>query len=85
LSELGLAQALALTGETGHELDVLERLLQGSAGEAEPAALELFAGLCDRLHRTNEAIAARDRLLRRWPRSLEAARLGTPPPRPIRL
>ena len=75
LAQLGLAQALALTGETAREMDVLRRLLDGPAGEAEPAALERYALLCDRLHRTAEAIAARDRLLRRWPRSLEAARV----------
>jgi tetratricopeptide (TPR) repeat protein len=78
LAQLGLAQALALTGETEHELAVLKHLLDGSAGEAEPAALERYAALCDRVHRTSDANAARDRLLRRWPRSLEAARLGQP-------
>ena len=78
LAQLGLAQALALTGETARELDVLRHLLDGPAGEAEPAALERYAALCDRTHRTADAIAARDRLLRRWPHSLEAARLGQP-------
>ncbi len=78
LAQLGLAQAQALTGEPEPELEVLKRLLDGPAGEAEPAALELYAALCDRAHRTEDAIAARDRLLRRWPRSLEAARLGQP-------
>ena len=76
LAQLGLAQALALTGEPARELDVLKHLLDGPAGEAEPAALELYALLCDRAHQTEAAIAARDRLWRRWPRSLEAARLG---------
>jgi tetratricopeptide (TPR) repeat protein len=78
LAQLGLARALALTGETEREFVVLRRLLDGPAGEAEPAALERFAALCDRAHRTADALAARDRLLRRWPRSLEAARLGQP-------
>ncbi len=77
-SQLGLAQALDLTGERARELDVLRRLLDGPAGEVEPAALERYAALCDAAHRTADAIAARDRLLRRWPRSLEAARLGQP-------
>lgn len=80
LSQLGLSQALALTGEPEREMEVLRRLLDGPAGEAEPAALERYAALCDRLHRTADAVAARDRLLRRWPRSLEAARLGQPSP-----
>jgi Tfp pilus assembly protein PilF len=78
LAQLGLAQALALGGETEQETSVLKHLLDGPAGEAEPAALELYAALCDRAHRTTDATAARDRLLRRWPRSLEAARLGQP-------
>lgn len=78
LAQLGLAQALALTGEPQREWDVLRRLLDGPAGEAEPAALERYAALCDRAHRAADAMAARDRLMRRWPRSLEAARLGQP-------
>lgn len=78
-AQLGLAQALALTGEPQREFDVLRRLLDGPAGEAEPAALERYAALCEKAHRTADAIAARDRLMRRWPRSLEAARLGQPP------
>jgi tetratricopeptide (TPR) repeat protein len=79
LAQLGLAQALALEGEADRELQVLKQLLDGPAGEAEPAALERYAALCDRARRTSDAVAARDRLVRRWPRSLEAARLGQPP------
>lgn len=77
LAQLGLAQSLALTGEGAREMDVLKRLLEGPAGEAEPAALERYAVLCDRSHKVADAVAARDRLQRRWPRSLEAARMGT--------
>jgi Tfp pilus assembly protein PilF len=77
LAQLGLAQSLALTGEGAREMDVLKRLLEGPAGEAEPAALERYAVLCDRAHRVADAVAARDRLQRRWPRSLEAARMAT--------
>src|SRR5262245_31208329 len=75
-AELGLARAFALTGETLRELEVLDRLLDGPAGEAEPAALERFAVLCEGVGREGDAAGARDRLLRRWPRSFEAARLG---------
>ncbi len=75
LAQWGLARALALTGEPVLELATLERLLQSTAGEAEPAALERYARLCERAHRVADAVAARDRLTRRWPRSLEAARL----------
>ena len=77
-AQLGLARALALSGEPDREREVLRALLASPAGEAEPAALERYAALCERAHRTAEAIAARDRLVRRWPRSLEAARLGQP-------
>lgn len=73
-AQLGLSQAFALSGETTRELDVLERLLQSAAGEVEPAALERYAALCDRVHRAKDADSARDRLRRRWPRSFEAAR-----------
>jgi tetratricopeptide (TPR) repeat protein len=82
LSQWGLARALALAGETTREFDLLARLLAGPAHEAEPAALERYAALCDRLGRAAEAASARDRLLRRWPRSFEAARLGRPAPPP---
>lgn len=75
LAQLGLARALAITGEAALEFATLERLLQAPAGEAEPAVLERYAMLCERAHRVAEAVAARDRLERRWPRSLEAARL----------
>jgi hypothetical protein len=76
LAQLGLAQAHALAGETAREMDVLRRLLNGPAGEAEPAALERYAALCDQLKRPQDAAEARRRLTRRWPRSFEAARLG---------
>jgi len=78
LAELGLAQAFGLAGETDQELNVLRRLLDGPAGEAEPAALERYAALCEREHRAGEAHAARERLRKRWPRSFEAARLAAP-------
>lgn len=80
LAQLGLARAHALAGDTAREFDELGRLLEGPAGEAEPAALERWAALCDQLGRAEEAASARDRLLRRWPRSFEAARLGRPAP-----
>jgi len=79
-AQLGLAQAFALSGEAAREYDVLRRLLDGPAGEAEPAALERYAQICDRLRRPAEAESARERLLRRWPRSFEAARLDRPSP-----
>ncbi len=78
-AQLGVAQAHALAGETSRELDVLRRLLDGPAGDAEPAALERYAALCEQLGRPADAAAARERLARLWPRSFEAARLGPQP------
>lgn len=74
----GWAQTHALLGETAAEMEVLRRLLAGSAGEVEPAALARWAVLCELAGNTTEAASARDRIRRRWPRSLEAARLGGP-------
>jgi len=73
LAQLGLARAYALGGEPEKEQTVLRRLLDRPAGEAEPAALARYAALCDRAHRAGEARAARERLVKRWPRSFEAA------------
>jgi len=75
LAQLGLARAFALAGDEEQELSVLRRLLDRPAGEAEPGALASYAALCDRLRRTGEARAARERLAKRWPRSFEAALL----------
>jgi tetratricopeptide (TPR) repeat protein len=77
-AQLGLAQAYALAGEPAREKTVLDRLIAGPAGEAEPAALERYAVLSDRLHREGDAQSARERLRRRWPRSFEAARESQP-------
>ena len=77
-SQLGLALAMVQINEPERARDVLYKLLEGNAGEAEPVALERYASLCDRAHRATEAQAARDRLARRWPHSIEAARLGLP-------
>jgi hypothetical protein len=78
LAQLGLAQSFALSGEPAREKSVLDRLLEVPAGEAEPAALARSIELLDRLHRTGDADAARERLRRRWPKSFEAARMSQP-------
>jgi hypothetical protein len=82
LAQLGVARAYALGGDPEQELNVLRRLLDRPAGEAEPAALARYAALCDRLHRTGESRAARERLAKRWPRSFEAALLPPPGEKP---
>src|SRR5437762_1127811 len=66
LAVLGLAQSFALSGESDRELETLKRLLLSPAGEAEPAALERYAVLCERAHRSAAAAGARGRLRRRW-------------------
>lgn len=76
LAQFGIAESYRIAGESVRAMDTLKRLLAGPAGEAEPAALERYAALCERAHRDAEANAARDRLQRRWPRSFEAQRLG---------
>jgi tetratricopeptide (TPR) repeat protein len=78
LAQMGLARAYALAGDPEQELNVLRRLLDRPAGEAEPAALAAYAALCDRTRRLGEARGARERLAKRWPRSFEAVLL--PPP-----
>jgi tetratricopeptide (TPR) repeat protein len=80
LAQLGLARSFALAGDAAQEMTVLRRLLDSPASEAEPAALERYAALCDRAHKDAEAVAARARLLQRWPRSFEAALLEPAPP-----
>src|SRR5215471_18409203 len=50
LAQLGLARAYGLAGDTEHELSVLRQMLDRPAGEAEPAALALYAALSDRQH-----------------------------------
>jgi tetratricopeptide (TPR) repeat protein len=75
LAQWGLARAYALAGDAEQELAVLRRLLDRPAGEAEPAALARYAVLSDRLHHAGEARAAREALVKRWPRSFEAALL----------
>jgi len=79
LAQLGLAQSFVLAGERERAIDVLRRLLDGPAAEAEPAALARYAALCERAHREADVAAARARLARRWPRSFEAALLPPPP------
>jgi tetratricopeptide (TPR) repeat protein len=80
LAQLGLARSFALAGDAAQEMTVLRRLLDGPASEAEPAALERYAALCERAHKDAEAVAARARLLQRWSRSFEAALLEPAPP-----
>ena len=79
LAMLGAAQCWEAEGHPEKAFDILQRLLATEAGEATPAALERFAALSSLMHREREAGEARRRLVRAYPRSIEAARaLGAP-------
>jgi tetratricopeptide (TPR) repeat protein len=75
---LGIAMAWELAGRPERALEVLDRLLAGSPGEAGPGALEHLVALADRQHLPERARSAREQLMRDYPRSIEAARAATP-------
>jgi tetratricopeptide (TPR) repeat protein len=75
---LGIALAWELAGRPDRAFDELERLLQRDPGEAGPAALERMSALTARLRRPDAAERARARLLREYPRSIEAAQAAAP-------
>ncbi len=74
LALLGEAQAWDAERRPEKAYEVLRRLLAGEAGEAGPAALERVIALATQARRGSEVSAARQRLLREYPRSIEAAR-----------
>lgn len=75
---LGIAIAWEMTGRNERALEELGRLLEGDPGEAGPAALERTIAIAEALHRPEVARSARVRLLRVYPRSIEAAMLSAP-------
>lgn len=75
-AQLGVAQCWEAEGHPEKAFDTLRALLAGDPGESGPCALERYAALATRFHRDAEAVAARARLAREYPRSLEAARLA---------
>jgi tetratricopeptide (TPR) repeat protein len=78
-ARFALALAWEQEGRPDRAYEELERLLARDPGEAGPPALERLAALAERLHRPEAATRARARLVRDYPRSLEAARALTPP------
>jgi tetratricopeptide (TPR) repeat protein len=70
---LGQAQAWELAQRPGPAGEVLAELLAGEPGETGPAALERVAVIADREGDEAGARKARERLLREYPRSVEAA------------
>lgn len=80
LAQLGIAQAWDSEQRPDRAYDVLRVLLAGDAGEATAPALDRFAQLAERLHRSDEAARARVRLARECIGTIEAARATAPPP-----
>jgi tetratricopeptide (TPR) repeat protein len=81
LARLGSAQCWDAEGEPQRAFTALQQLLGDEPGEAAPAALERLAAIATRLHRDHDADEAKRRLVRDFPRSLEAARAGAEPMR----
>ncbi len=70
------AQAWELAQRPARAMDLLSTLLdpaRGEPGEVGPAALERAAALADQVGQDERAREARERLLRDYPRSIEAA------------
>ncbi|HET9327685.1 MAG TPA: SPOR domain-containing protein [Candidatus Eisenbacteria bacterium] len=70
---LGLAQAWEVAERPEKALETLEPLLGQPLGETGPTILERIAALAERADRQDEARRARERLLKDYPRSIEAA------------
>ena len=70
---LAQAQAWELAQRPARAAEILGILMDGTPGEAGPAALERAAALSERDGRDEAARKARERLLREYPRSIEAA------------
>ena len=73
---LGIALCWEAQRRPERALETLQTLLSGDPGEAGAAALERTAALATALRRPETAARARDRLLREYPRSMEALRAG---------
>lgn len=70
---LGIAQAWEVAERPEQALETLEPLLGQELSETGPTILERIAALAERANRQDEARRARERLLRDYPRSIEAA------------
>ncbi len=71
---LGVALCWEAARRPERALETLQGLLAGDPGEVAPAALERTAALATALRRPELARRARERLLREYPRSMEALR-----------
>jgi tetratricopeptide (TPR) repeat protein len=73
LARLGVAEAWELAGRPERARQILEALLAGDPGEAGPPALARLAALADAAHQPELARTTRERLMRDYPASDEAA------------
>ena len=73
LARLGIAQAWELAGRPERARQTLEALLAGDPGEAGAPALARLAALADAAHQPEVSRSARERLMRDYPASNEAA------------
>jgi len=78
---LGVALCWERERRPERALETLQTLLAGEPGEAGPAALERTAALAEALRRPELARRSRERLLRDYPRSIEALRARRVPAR----
>jgi tetratricopeptide (TPR) repeat protein len=72
-AELGVAQAWELDRRPERAFETLEPLLDDALGESGPTVLDRIGALAERFDKQDEARKARERLLREYPRSIEAA------------
>ncbi len=82
-ARFGAALAWELSRNPDRAFEILEPLAREARGEIAPAVLERTMALADRFQRGDVAAAARSRLFKEFPRSIEAARAGLLPPRSI--
>jgi tetratricopeptide (TPR) repeat protein len=82
-ARLGLALAWEESRRPEKALEILEPLAREAHGEIAPAVLERAIAVADQFQRADLASAARQRLFREFPRSIEAARAGLIPPKSV--
>ena len=82
-ARLGMALAFEQAHRPDKAFEILEPLAREARGEVAPAVLERTIEVAGALNHADVASAARQRLLRDYPRSIEAARAGLMPPRAV--
>jgi len=83
LAQLGVAEAWELAGRADRAQFTLASLLDSDPGEAGPAALSRLAALADAAQQPDVARKARERLMREYPASFEAAGARLTPASPV--